>query len=362
MRGIIILTDEPWSFWVSKPGKGYVSMDVCKISDCFSELGYNTSVKKFSELDLAADYKGKFVLYQSSEAEGGFYKRYIEDLIFFLEKQGAIVIPGYEMLKAHHNKIYMEMMRLKFKDEALKTVTSQCYGSWIEAKGYNSDFPVVIKQVSTSAGEGVYLAHNRKDYLKKIKKASHIIAARSLTYFLIGKVKNLVKSVIKFIKPHVSKFIRYDTTPISSAIVVQNYIQGFSGDYKVLIFGRKYYAMYRKNRPNDFRASGSGQFYEVYEDKQEPLLSFARKLTFEIESPIFGIDIGFDGKDYHLLEFQMLYLGTSALQKSTFWYEYEDGQWTRHDGKSNLEEEFSLAIDNFISEKNKIKIPDDLLY
>ena len=38
--------------------------------------------------------------------------------------------------------------------------------------------------------------------------------------------------------------------------IVQNYIDGLSGDYKVLKYGSKFYSLYRKNRDNDFRASG----------------------------------------------------------------------------------------------------------
>ena len=107
--------------------------------------------------------------------------------------------------------------------------------------------------------------------------------------------------------------------------------------------------MYRKNRDNDFRASGSGRFYEVPENEHEGLLNFAKKLTHEIDFPIFGIDIGHDGKDYHLIEFQMIDLGTSALQRSKFWHEFHDGKWIKYEGGSNLEEEFSRSINDYIN-------------
>jgi hypothetical protein len=63
------------------------------------------------------------------------------------------------------------------------------------------------------------------------------------------------------------------------------------------------------------------------------------------------MDIGFDGQRYHLLEFQMIHHGTSALQRSKFWHEYQQGKWVRIDGTSDLEEEFSEAINNFINDK-----------
>jgi hypothetical protein len=131
-------------------------------------------------------------------------------------------------------------------------------------------------------------------------------------------------------------------------IVVQNYIEGLTGDYKVLYFGNKYYTLYRQNRENDFRASGSGKFFEVPEEEHEGLLNFARKLTFEIDFPIIGMDIGFDGTNYHLLEFQMIHLGPYTLQAANFWHEFIDNKWVRFEGESDLEEEFSRSIYEYI--------------
>ncbi len=349
MKRLIILTDEDAELFVSKADfKNFTSMDVDKIKSYFVAKNFNVSVFKFSELDLSQDYDKVYIIYQTSEATGGFYKRYIEDLVYFLEKQGAIVIPKHELLKEHHDKVFMELMRLKFEDESLKTIKSICYGSYVDAKKYNSRFPVVIKQASNSGGIGVFLARNRKEYIKKIKTAGNVIVASGLMDYCIEYSKIAVKKLIKYISPSKSKYLKYNTTPLSTPIVVQNFIEGLNGDYKVLIFGRKYYSMYRKNRDNDFRASGSGRFYEVPENEREGLLSFAKKIPAEIDFPIFGIDIGFDGKEYHLLEFQMIDLGTSALQRSKFWYEFQEGKWNKYEGKSNLEEEFSRSIYDFI--------------
>ena len=350
MKRLIILTDEELIFLVSIADfKNYTSMDVNKIKTYFLAQGYKVNVCKFSELDLSEDYYGIYILYQTSEAPGSFYKRYTEDLVYFLEKQGAIVIPKYELLKAHHDKIFMELMRSKFVDKSLKTIKSMCYGSWVDAQNYDSHFPVVIKQTSSSGGEGVFLAKNRKEYNKYIKKAGKVLIAPSQMNFFIYCFKKVVKKLIKYFIPSKSKYVQYNTAPISTSIVVQTFIEGLNGDYKVLIFGRKYYTLYRRNRNNDFRASGSGRLYEVPEKEHEGLLNFAKKITTEIDFPIFGIDIGFDGKEYHLFEFQMIYLGPYALQKSKFWHEYHDDKWIRYEGVSDLEEEFSRAINDYIN-------------
>ena len=355
MRKLIILTDESSAFLVSKADfRNFTSMDVLKISKWFRERDYNVRVCKFSELDLSVNYQDFYFLYQTSEAPGAFYKRYVEDLVYFLEKQGALVMPCHEYLKAHHNKVFMEFMRMRFGDDALKTIKSTCYGSWGDALTYNKGFPAVIKHASSSAGAGVYLAHNRKEYKKYIKKAGRTIIASGLRDLVITSFKNLVKKTIKFLYPSRKGYVQLDTSPVSSALVVQNFIPGLSGDYKVLYFGGKFYCMYRKNRRNDFRASGSGMFFQVPDNELEGVLDFARMLTLEIDFPIIGMDIGFDGKSYHLIEFQMIDIGTSALQRSKFWHEYQNGQWVKFEGSSNLEDEFSRSFDYFINRlKNK---------
>jgi hypothetical protein len=83
-------------------------------------------------------------------------------------------------------------------------------------------------------------------------------------------------------------------------------------------------------------------------------LEFSKRITCELDFPIFGIDVGFDGKGYHLLEFQMIHLGPYTLQSSLFWHEYHDGKWIKYEGVSDLEEVFSEAIIDY----NNMKYQD----
>ncbi len=354
MKKLIILTDEYSAFLVSKANlRNFTSMDVLKIGKWFRDRNYDVRICKFSELDQTLNYRGYYFLYQTSEAPGAFYKRYIEDLVYFLEKQGAVVMPSYEYLKVHHNKVFMEFMRMKFSEDSLKTIKSTCYGSWVDAMTYDKGFPAVIKHASSSAGAGVFLAHNKTEYKKYVREAGRTIIASGPGDLAITSIKNLVKKGIKVLYPSRKGYVQYDTTPVSSALVVQNFIPGLSGDYKVLYFGGRFYCMYRKNRKNDFRASGSGMFFQVPDNELEGVLDFARKLTLEIDFPIIGMDIGFDGQSYHLIEFQMIHIGTSALQRSKFWHEYQNGKWIKFEGSSNLEDEFSRSFDLFMNRLQK---------
>jgi glutathione synthase/RimK-type ligase-like ATP-grasp enzyme len=344
MGKLIILTDSDSRFLVSiEDQHNYTSMDVDKIRRYFETKKVDVDIKKFYELDLTQNYSGVFILYQTSETPGGFYKKYIEDIIFFLEKQGAIVLPKFEYLKAHHDKVYMEMMRTGFSDSSLKTIKSRCFGSWIDAQNYEPEFPVVVKWASGAGSAGVFLLRNKYDYNKCLKLKGQLIYS--------SYVKNVIKKVKKYISPSESGYLKNITPVFSKSLVVQTFIEGLNGDFKVLIFGNKYYTLYRRNRDNDFRASGSGKLYEVAENEHEGLLNYARKITYEIDFPILGIDIGYDGAKYHLIEFQMIHIGPYTLQASKFWHEFHDGKWIRFDGNSDLEEEFSRSIYEFLVKK-----------
>ena len=350
MKQLIILTDNKSDFQLSKPDLKFIrSMEIEPIKKFFEQNDFNVKIIAFYDLDLTRDYKDFYVLYQTSELPGLFYKHYIEDIIFFLEGQGAIVLPKYEYLKAHHNKVFMELLRARFNDESLKTIKSMCFGSWEDGQYWQPEkFPVVVKKASGCGGKDVFLAGNYYEYRKSIKKAGKVLISDSVIDLPLDYLKKIKRNFIKYLYPTRSKYLIYDTTPVSTSIIVQNFIEGMDGDCRVLIAGKKFYAMYRKNRANDFRASGSGKFSDVPESELKDLFNFARRVTFEIDFPLISIDIGYDGFGYHLIEFQMLHFGTSALQRSKFWYEFHDDNWVRFDGASNLEEEYSRAIYDYI--------------
>jgi len=74
MKRLIILTDEGLQFLISIPDlKNYISMDVNKISSYFIDRDYDVVVQKFSSLDLTNDYKGVYIIYQTSESPGSVF-------------------------------------------------------------------------------------------------------------------------------------------------------------------------------------------------------------------------------------------------------------------------------------------------
>jgi hypothetical protein len=74
----------------------------------FREQGYETVFIRYAEIDFRdMNFKDQYVLYQSSEDRGLYYKSYIEDMLLGMQLQGAILIPGFHAFRAHHNKVFM---------------------------------------------------------------------------------------------------------------------------------------------------------------------------------------------------------------------------------------------------------------
>ena len=147
-------------------------------------------------------------------------------------------------------------------------------------------------------------------------------------------------------------------TPIPRAnLIIQTFVSGLDKDYKVLVFGKKYYLLQREVRQNDFRASGSGKLsFPVNLGLIETMvLSFARQAYIELDTPMLSIDIAYDGKKCHMIEFQCLNFGPYTLQFSDCFFTYNFGSWVKTNSKSELEEEMVNSWCYYLSEERDKK-------
>jgi len=350
MNKIIILVDYKFEFQCSiEDLKNYSSMNINKIVKYLNQYNYNVEVITFSDFDFTRNYKNVFILYHSSEDSGLYYKSYIEDICFFLENQGAILIPKLLYLRSHHNKSLMEMLRYTFKNESLRSLQSCIYGTYEDSikKNINLNFPVVLKASEGSGSNGVILVKNKKEYKYYIKKISRV------------KLFNSISDLIKYYLNNIfRKKNKRAYTEYRKKFIVQPFIKNLSGDFKVLYYSGKYYIIGRKNRKNDFRASGSGLIYNVNHNEAFGVLSFFKILVNEIDEEIIGADIAFDGTRYHLIEFQIWnFIGPYALQSSKCWYEWNllEECWEIKHGYSELEYEYCRSVHFHIFKLNNKK-------
>lgn len=310
------------------------------LRQAFIKQGIEVNYIPFSDINFRnPNLKGQFFLACASEDHSGFYKSYIEDIILGLEQAGANVIPGFLQLKSHHNKLFMEIQRDLLHEESIKKIYSLHFGTIEELVSYkgNISWPVVFKPASGSMSKGVSLAHNMKELKKAVIKVS-----RS------PNIMNELKDKIRLLK--YKGYI--PESKYRKKYIIQTYIPNLTGDWKILVYGRKYYVLKRKNRENDFRASGGGRLsYE--RNLPEKMLDFAEKIINAFHVPNISLDIAYDGCEFYLLEFQFLYFGTYTIENSEFYFMKREQGWFQVEEKSILEEVYAESITNFIWDNYK---------
>lgn len=337
-KELLILIDYRSQFYSSTLKRG-ASLNLESIKIGFEEKGYHVSVKQYGEVAFdGQNYKDTLVLYKSSEDPSLLYKDYIEDILLGLLYQGATIIPDFQYFRAHHNKVFMEIMRSSLK-EKFGLSSTKYYGTYEEyLKNYSPIlYPVIFKTAAGSKGANVFIAYSKKEADKIAKK----ISSTPSDFNLKLEQENLLdKKGFLPISDNRSKFI------------VQEFVQDVPGDYKIVIYGDKYFTFYRENRLNDFRASGTLN-YTFINELPDMILDFAKSIFTFFDVPFISIDVGYDGKQCYLFEFQFVEFGQRAIQRSHCYFQKSGNKWVRVEEKSNAENELVNSIHQYIQKQKR---------
>lgn len=340
---LLILLDYKNNFGSKYDSSPYRSgMDKRKIADYFLEHGIEVTYMSFYDIDLSKNWENKIILYTSSEDANLLYKSYIEDIVYGLELAGAVVIPGFKYLRAHHNKVFMEMIR----NERLGSksgLSSLCFGTLEEAiNALEADlikFPCVVKRAAGAMSRGVSKADNASELLKEVKKASSSFEFR---HYIHDRIR-------KFIHKGYIRESRF-----RNKFIVQPMIENLVNDWKILIFWDQLYSLKRYVRKCDFRASGSHVNYKAGSKSELPYetMDFAWSLYRQLDVPMISMDIAYDGKRNYLLEFQTIYFGTSTHSISKDYYVKEGKNWKIHEKSGDIESSYVHGVVMFLGHHN----------
>jgi glutathione synthase/RimK-type ligase-like ATP-grasp enzyme len=335
MKIIYLMVDYRGAFYSScYDTKRLCSINIEEIRREFRMLGYELRVKRYSDVDFRKDdFRNQYVLPQDSEDRGSLYKSYIEDVLLGMQLQGAILIPRFECLRAHHNKVFAEILRSLSGNEAIKNIRSRQFGAYEEFERAETEFPAVIKTSAGAGSRGVHLLRDARDK-KRFGR-------------LLSKVGNWNEGAREWGK----RLFRRGHVPYSlhrRKFIVQNFIPNLQGDYKVLVYGGKHYVVARRNRKNDFRASGSGLLH--WPDAVAPeILDFSKSIYESFDVPYASLDIAFDGREAYLMEFQFVAFGTVTLEKSNFYFAKSESGWVKNEEVPNLAREFTSSVHSYIT-------------
>jgi glutathione synthase/RimK-type ligase-like ATP-grasp enzyme len=335
---LYILTDYKGNFgskWNAKPYRSGFDKDL--LVDIFSKNQINVEFLNFSEIGDPQKYKNQYVLYTSSEDIKYKYKSYIEDIIYILELNGAILLPSYKYLRANNNKVFMSLLEQHLGDKWNKQLKSWVFGTYEDLlkKKHLFKYPVVVKKSEGSMSKGVFLAKNQPQLLSISKK--------------ISATKNLFQDLKDKFRPF--KHGGYQLNSIyRGKFILQEFIPNLINDWKILVFGDKYYVLTRHIKDNDFRASGSHYNYLAGSKAimLDGLLDFAKTVFDAINLPHLSIDVVYDGCDFHLIEYQTLYFGTSTHDMSDVFFTLNENLWEQIPNKITIEEVYVDSVVQFI--------------
>ena len=337
-KRVFLLLDYRDQFYFSTRYRG-ACVDIEKLKSYFHSNGYKLITKHFFEIDFRNEnFKDEWILYQSSEDPDLFYKDYIEDILMALYLQGANLIPDFRYFRAHHNKVFMELLRDILPFPEIKNILSKGFGTYEEYTKSSfsaSSDSFVLKPGLGTRSSGVKLLSNHKDKRKYPYNISKSFTFDNLKLFF---------SKLKTGKPF---------TPMSNnrrKFIVQNFISGLDGDFRVVIYGEKYYVVFRGNRDNDFRASGSGKL-NFDAELPEGLLDYAKGVYTKFNLPFMSLDVGCKDGTFYLFEFQCLCLGQYTLEKSKFYYKKMNDGWGRVFEKPDLEREIVTTVLSYVIKK-----------
>jgi len=329
MKNIYIVTSKNNFF--GRARYGWQSLDLKKMYYLFSKIG-NVTIINIDEL-LLKDFTMDDILLVGGDPVILQSKYHIDVLEFLKKRFNVRIFPKIELLKAHENKGYQELLKKQLNINSLNSL----YLNSIETLDkLNIKYPLVYKTITGAGGSKVQLINDLLELKKTIKKSDKII------------VSDLIKLIIKKFSLSRSDFMEYKKSKRNvEPFILQPFVPNLENDFRVLCFGNRYYSSKRLNRKNDFRASGSGKL--IYEKQPLSLIKFARKIQLKLEAQVLSLDICFDGNDYHLIEFQACHFGNQTLNNSVGYYQY--GQdWEYKNESSKLTEVFCQAYINSINE------------
>ena len=334
MIKLVALTDYKGKFGSKHFDSPYRSgMDKEKLKKNFLESGIEVDYIPFHDIDLSGDFYGKNIIYTSSEDIGYHYKSYIEDIIYALELSGAHVIPNFRWLKANNNKVFMELLRkLMIPDSGLK---SYLFGTLkeLQSRMQEISFPCVLKESEGASGTGVFLIKNQDELVGNVKRIAR-------TRYIKEDIKDCLRSL---------KHDGYRKESLyRRKFMVQDLIPDLKNDWKIYVFGEKVYPFFRPIlKGRDIRASGGGYdnyFYGKAARLPEGILDYSFEIFNKLDTPHVSMDIAFDGKEFHLIEFQCLYFGTAGIVYSRGYFKKSGSGWTFIDEKLDIEKVYADSI------------------
>lgn len=307
------------------------TLDVKKLASPFILKDYKVRYIYITDIPEMNFMSADVLIYTSSENDE--IRSYLKDILYF-KKEQCQIIPSYEILLAHENKGFQEVVKSKLGIEGL-------IGNYFfDLSQFEGLLPYVLKTVDGSGSKGVTLIKSSKDLSSVINSNNDISLKR--------KAKNIIRS---YQLPKENYHIyTYYYRPFKR-FVAQEFVADLTCDYRILVVGDRFYAMRRDVRKGDFRASGSKKFN--YHDVPLYALDYAKKVFDKLKNPFISMDIVVKDSHSYLIEYQGTNFGSSVLRKSDGYYVNNNNHWDFIKAKSQHEETLGYGLLDFVEKTHE---------
>lgn len=325
----LIIVTHPNGFF-GRRRYGWQSINVTKLEQHLGASFETTIVPIDRLLDLQLD-TDVLVLYGSSDDPKlrAFYKD-----VLFIAGQKCHLLPKLEHLFAHENKGFQELYKRSIGVQSLK---AEYLFEWDQLR---LPMPFVFKTIEGAGSAGVTLVSSERK-LRQIRRQffSPSFLRRAITKVRRMRMTDDQRAMYTY---------RHQGRCLA---VAQEFVPGLTCDYKVLVYGRKYYLLRRSTRKDDFRASGSGIFTFPLEPRTE-VLDFARYQARSLDAPYLSLDIAQreDGQ-CALIEYQVLHFGPYTILNSSGYFERTSSEWRFVKETPCLEREMAQSITQYVAQK-----------
>jgi glutathione synthase/RimK-type ligase-like ATP-grasp enzyme len=232
---------------------------------------------------------------------------HLKEKIYFAEKiLGKMVFPNYDTVWHFESKIAQQLL---FEQSNIRCPKTKVFFNYINAKNIinNLHFPIVLKKSEGASSKNVKLITTKKwleNYIERIF-CNELWSGYRINY---SKIQILTRYFTKrwfwsFIVSHILK-----TDDGIGVLYLQEFIPNNIADLRITIIGKNYaFAFWRKNRPGDFRASGSGL---IDYDKKIPydVLRYCQDISIKNNFDSMAYDILFRGEEFLINEISYNYV------------------------------------------------------
>jgi hypothetical protein len=289
--------------------------------------GLRCSLVNLDRSDWIEQVRDASVILWKPPYMGHEFAGYLKEKIYFLETfEGKLVVPNFASIWHFESKAAQSYLFRHAGVATPGTIVSFDFDEAMELSGKET-FPVVLKSPAGAGSVNVSALDGERD-LQRFLRKTFSLALWDRTVSDGGKLKRFLKGIRhEWFRDFLARKLRH--SGLFGVAYWQEFIHGNPADLRITVIGDRFATgFWRKNRPGDFRASGSGRL-----DFETPLPEEAIRRCIDISRRL-----DFDSMAYDIL------FRDGTMLVSEMSYGYSDDAVHRVSGYSVLDDDGTLRF------------------